>query len=547
MSLSSKVYTRSSLHKIFPQDSLQASDCTRFSMLKNERKSFQLAIPAANGARISFTVSSALSNALRFYYVKMIPAGLNAPKKSDDYYIAKDKTEYPDFLEPIADNAFNATYDGWNTVWVEICAEAHLPIGTHTIAFSICIDDVALDADAVEVEVVDACLPKQTLIYTNWFHTDCLMQYYGFDAFSDEYWRVTENYLRRAREYGMNCVLTPLFTPPLDTKVGGERPTVQLVDVTVTGKNQYTFGFEKLDKWLAMCECCGIEYYEMSHLFTQWGAKHAPKIVAMQDGDEKKIFGWSTRAAGKKYARFLAQFAKALIAYIDQKGIRAQCLFHVSDEPNKAMLRGYKKASKIIHENFPGFKIIDALSEFSLYEKGLIQTPIPANDSIDRFIGHVPELWTYYCSAQGSKNVSNRFFSMYSLRNRVLGAQLYKFKAQGFLHWGFNFYFLQYSKGLINPYKVADAGGAFSSGDSFVVYPGKNGEPLNSLRLLVFYDALQDMQAIQLLESKIGREKTVAILEAGLETPLTFSEYPHTENWLLEMRERINQAIQNNL
>lgn len=97
-------------------------------------------------------------------------------------------------------------------------------------------------------------------------------------CFSEKYWRVTESFLKRAKEYGMNCVLTPLFTPPLDTQIGKERPTVQLVDVKVIGNNQYAFGFEKLDSWLSMCDRCGIEYYEMSHLFTQWGAKHAPKL-----------------------------------------------------------------------------------------------------------------------------------------------------------------------------------------------------------------------------------------------------------------------------
>ena len=40
-------------------------------------------------------------------------------------------------------------------------------------------------------------------------------------------------------------LLTPVFTPPLDTAVGGERRTVQLVDVKAEG-NQYTFGFANL-------------------------------------------------------------------------------------------------------------------------------------------------------------------------------------------------------------------------------------------------------------------------------------------------------------
>lgn len=534
----------SSLEKIFPETDAIETEFTAFSMFKNEKKSFQFAVEAKKGETISFSVMSPLQNALHFFYVKMIPAGTNAPKDADDYFIAKDKTAYPDLLLPISKNTFSAEYDGMNTVWAEIQSDADLPVGQHEIQITVCADgnETALQ---LTVEVLDDILPKQDLIYTNWFHTDCLAEYYGVEVFSDDYWRITENFLRRATEYGMNCVLTPLFTPPLDTKIGGERPTVQLVDVTVTGEDRYSFGFENLEKWLSMCDRCGIVYYEMSHLFTQWGARHAPKIMAQKDGETVQIFGWNTRAAGKPYKRFLEQFSKAILQFIDEKGIREQCFFHISDEPNKGMLRPYKKASKIVHEYFTDVKIIDALSDFKLYEKGLVETPIPANNRIEPFIGKVPELWTYYCCEQGKDNVSNRFFAMPSARNRILGVQLYKFDVKGFLHWGYNFYFLQYSKGLIDPYKVTDAGGAFYSGDSFVVYPAKDGTPYNSLRLNVFYDAFQDMLALKLLESKIGKEQTLAVLEKDLEKPITFSEYPHGAKWILETRERVNRAIIN--
>lgn len=532
----------SSLEKIFPETDAIETEFTAFSMFKNEKKSFQFAVEAKKGETISFSVMSPLQNALHFFYVKLIPAGTNAPKDADDYYIAKNRDAYPDLLLPISKNTFSAEYDGMNTVWAEIQSDADLPVGQHEIQITVCADgnETALQ---LTVEVLDDALPKQDLIYTNWFHTDCLAEYYGVEVFSDDYWRITENFLRRATEYGMNCVLTPLFTPPLDTKIGGERPTVQLVDVTVTGKDRYSFGFENLEKWLSMCDRCGIVYYEMSHLFTQWGAWHAPKIMAQKDGETVQIFGWNTRATGKPYKRFLEQFAKAILQFIDEKGIREKCLFHISDEPNKSMLRPYKKASKIVHEYFTDVKIIDALSDFKLYEKGLVETPIPANNRIEPFIGKVPELWTYYCCEQGKDNVSNRFFAMPSARNRILGVQLYKFDVKGFLHWGYNFYFLQYSKGLIDPYKVTDAGGAFYSGDSFVVYPAKDGTPYNSLRLNVFYDAFQDMLALKLLESKIGKEQTLAVLEKDLEKPITFSEYPHGAKWILETRERVNKKI----
>lgn len=532
-----KVIAVSSLEKVFP-DSVSIAEINGFSMLKNEIKSFQLVFHAVKGERVELSVKSPLADNLKFSYVKMINGGYSVPNTADDFYIGK-RDAYPDLLLPV-DKCFTAEYDGLNTLWVQISGDS-LPSGE----FEICIS-FGGDECTVTVQIIDALLPKQELIYTNWFHTDCLMSYYGFEAFSDEYWRVTENFLRRAVEYGMNCVLTPLFTPPLDTKIGGERPTVQLVDVRVIGENQYEFSFEKLDKWLEICDRCNIEYYEMSHFFTQWGARHAPKIVADVNGKQKRIFGWDTLATGKNYKLFLKQFAQAFTAYINKKGIREKCFLHVSDEPSAGMLHAYRGASKIIHNNFKGFKVIDAMSSYFIYRFAKIQTPIPANDFVQNFIGRVPELWTYYCSSQNHNYVSNRLFAMPSQRNRVIGLQLFKFDVKGFLHWGYNFYYTQYSKREVDPFTETDAGGKFPSGDSYVVYPGEKGEPLDSLRLYVFYDALQDLRALKLLESKIGKEKALSIVEQGLDNPLTFSEYPHDAKWLEDVREKINKAIMEN-
>lgn len=132
------------------------------------------------------------------------------------------------------------------------------------------------------------------------------------------------------------------------------------------------------------------------------------------------------------------------------------------------------------------------------------------------FLEHnVPNLWVYYCCGQGYK-VSNRFFGMPSARNRIIGTQFYKYNVAGFLQWGFNFYNAQLSMYHIDPFAVTDADGAFPSGDAFVVYPGPDGTPWKSLRLLTFNEALNDLRAFRLLESFTSREFVMDLLEAML-------------------------------
>lgn len=114
---------------------------------------------------------------------------------------------------------------------------------------------------------------------TGWFHGDCIAEPHNTEIGSDLYYSIVDKYMQTYVKFGHNMILTPVFTPPLDTAIGKERPTNQLVDITVNN-GQYTFGFENLGKWIDLCIKNNIEYYEISHLFTQWGAKNAPKIMA---------------------------------------------------------------------------------------------------------------------------------------------------------------------------------------------------------------------------------------------------------------------------
>ena len=534
----------SSLAKVFSDEKPSDENFSSFSMLKNERSSFQLAVCSSEDTELSLDITGWNREKVSMFVVREIPSDLPAYDDSDDYFIKKTPGMYPDLLEPVSGNIALAA-GKWYSVWFELDS-SEVAAGLHKITVSANDAKGNTFSDSIHVDIIDAVLPEQSLICTFWFHCDCLATYYNVEVFSEEHWRIIENYVKNAVKHGINFILTPLFTPPLDTMVGGERPTVQLVDVEKNG-DDYQFGFDRLKRWIDMCDRCGVKYFEMSHLYTQWGALHAPKIVGKVNGREKKLFGWKTWAGGKEYNKFLTQFAEALIKFIDENGIRERCYFHVSDEPSLSNYPTYKKRSEVINRLFPGFKVIDALSDIKFYEKGVVKYPIPSNNSVDDFVGKTKEFWTYYCCGQHREYVSNRFFAMPSARNRILGIQLYSYDATGFLQWGYNFWYSQFSKYAINPYKVTDAGKAFPSGDAFVVYPGADGNPLNSLRFKVFYDAVQDFTAMKLLESIIGRAKVMEIIEDGAGRPVTMKKYPHGNDFILKTRERINKAIKENL
>ena len=173
-------------------------------------------------------------------------------------------------------------------------------------------------------------LPKQDLMVTEWFHGDCIADYYQIPVFSETHWEYMRRQIQLGVRRGLTMILTPIFTPALDTVVGGERTTIQLVDV-YRQEGVYSFGFEKLERWVRMCQDCGIEYFEMAHLYTQWGAKHCPKIMGYEDGSFKKLFGWEQDALGEDYRGFLSAFLPQLTKELERLGIEKKTVFHISD------------------------------------------------------------------------------------------------------------------------------------------------------------------------------------------------------------------------
>jgi hypothetical protein len=534
----------SSLTKVFADEELAAKPWNAATALSNERHSFQVAYRSDVLKKpIYVTAESQLRPFISMRRVGLVPSELPCNADHDDDVLRTTPGLYPDPLFRIdPDVGVVAFPHQWRSVWVTIDLDGSVPCGTYDVTIRF-LDETreTLGLERFRLEVIPGALPPQRLVHTEWLHTDCIANYYNVEVWSDRHWELTRRFIQTAVRNGINMILTPIFTPPLDTAIGGERRTVQLVDVERSG-GEFQFDFTKLSRWVELCRSSGIEYFEFAHLFTQWGAKHAPKIVVKEEGEMTRLFGWDTDAAGEPYRRFLDQFLPQLVSFVRSHDLEKRSYFHVSDEPSSADLEQYRRCMKILRRHLDGFPIIDALSDYELYTEGAVQNPVPSSDHIEPFIANgVKPLWTYYCVAQ-NKKVPNRFFHMASARNRILGVLLYKYSVDGLLHWGYNFYNEQYSIRPLDPFRNTDGGYGFPSGDPFVVYPG-DGDVVESLRLVVLHEGLQDMRALELLESLIGKKAVLRIVEQGLEHPLTFVEYPRGEEWLLDLRTRINAAI----
>lgn len=532
----------SSLQRVFLDGRCDLTEHNCDSVLKGERYSYQIAYKSSEKFFAEIVIDSPLSQFITVRSVGNVPSELPVYESDCEFCERNEPGLFPDVLFPIENNRVLIKRQNYYALWITVDLPKDTDAGDYEIKIKLKKDGETISENIFGLHVINAVLPEQKLIYTQWFHSDSIANYYKIPVFCEEFWALVESFIKAAVHTGVNMLLTPVFTPPLDTEIGGERLTVQLVDVKLEN-GKYSFGFDRFIRWVRLAQKCGIKYFEISHLFSQWGAKYTPKIMAEVNGSQKRIFGWETSSDSIEYAEFLSAFIPQLIKVIRSLGIEKRTFFHISDEPNEDQIESYSMAKSTVAPLLEDFPIIDALSDYSFYESGIINNPIPCTNDIESFIEKgLQHPWTYYCCGQGGK-LSNRFFGMPLSTTRIIGFQLFKYGIEGFLQWGFNFYNSQYSLRSIDPFAVTDADSAFPSGDSFTVYPGKSGA-IESVRSEVFYQALQDIRALTLLCDRIGKKRTIAAVEADFGI-ITFFDYPRGTEKMLNLRKSVNNYLDN--
>ncbi len=540
------VKTVSPLLKLTQNDTVkmqEAKALKRTVALRGERVSLQVALSSDTKLHSKVWAEFDAADAVRIYREKDVVVDLPAREPVlDENYLLTSAGYLPDPLTPIEQqNSMVYLSPLVAMLWVNVDIPTDIPSGEHILKIFVGVEPDHSGVGITEtfsaeicIQVVDTLLPEQKFIYTRWIYLDCIANAHNVKIFSEEHWELIESYIATAADMGINMLLVPVHTPPLDTEIGTRRPCVQLVDIEKSG-NKYSFDFKKLHRYIELCKKYGIKYYEMAHMFSQWGAKCAPNIMVTENGVTDYMFGWHIAANDPRYVEFLRQYIAAISREMQAEGIAENTYFHISDEPHPDNLPRYEEALNIFKPLIGDCKIFDALSHFEFYEKGLVDCPVTSVTHIHEFLEHpIENQWVYYCC--GPERVfTNSFIALPSARVRVLGFLCYKYDIKGFLHWGYNYYNSSLSRYPINPYVTTSADGCYPSGDGFIAYPGLSGA-LPSVRGYVTAAAMSDMRVCSALEAKIGREAVVAMIDAAAGRDLRFDDYPCDDDFLEDLR-----------
>lgn len=162
------------------------------SMLKNERYSFQVAykVERQHVRRCSLRAESDISEYITLREEVLSPCSM--PVTNKGYVLSYEPTMYPDVLAPYGELGITCRKGLWQASWVTV--SGGVPAGVHKLKFALTdCDGNLLGETLFTLNVLDAELEKSDLIYTNWFHYDCLSRVCGEAPFTEEYFAVLEN------------------------------------------------------------------------------------------------------------------------------------------------------------------------------------------------------------------------------------------------------------------------------------------------------------------------------------------------------------------
>ncbi|USR79573.1 DUF4091 domain-containing protein [Arcanobacterium pinnipediorum] len=533
------------LTKILPTQRPQPAQLSR-TRFANEPFQFQIAWKETPQGitRIETTITICAGDSAIVQCEEAMLVGATTPfiTGDEDGYLVSEPALVPDVLRPLrvqkSDNETkpvtwtcqaNQRHQGWNSVWVSI----ENP-GNH---IDVSVGGIPLPS--ITITTIPALLPQPDIVNTRWFHCDSLAHVARVPVWSEAHWKMIENHMIAARRMHINCLLMPLWTPPLDTAPGQQRLPTQLLEITRDDNGQYSFDGTRAIRWLNLLKKHGFSAVEIPHIFTQWGAKACAQFYIRQDDDVRPAFGWDTPATDPAYREFLEQLIAFVRQFLGKHVDPDSVYFHISDEPDADNVATYLAAQNQVRDLLDGCRVIDALSEVTYHE--LVETPVVATDAIATFRAHnIEPEWVYYCICQET-NLANQFIAQRPNRHRQLGFQLYKARARGFLQWGYNFYNTQLSTGYVDPFWENDAGGGFISGDPFIVYPAPEGKVWESIRHRMVGGGFADLATCQFAEKLIGRDGVLKIIDP--DGDLDYDTGWVSERELIRRREELNSAI----
>lgn len=307
------------------------------------------------------------------------------------------------------------------------------------------------------------------------------------ERYSDLYWEYVEQLADMLKGAYQTSVQVPVFG---------------LVEISMEG-DEYRFDFSHFDKWIKIFEDKNalklIQGEELGgRLEPAWLSNLCLYAYKKENG---RMVREKVSPSDKLCKEFYKQFLPAFTSHLKETGFFDRYVQRLCDEPIDFNAESYKEIAGFIKGIVPDLRILEALQTVKI--DGAVDIWVPQmntwHENHDFFRGRQAlgeEVWFYTC-CYPKNEYPNRFIEQPLQKGRLLYWMAYKYGADGFLHWGFNYW-------NNNPYFLTDVPTGtqpLPGGDSWIVYPGFR-KFERSLRYEAMRDGIEDYTLLKMLEKK---------------------------------------------
>jgi hypothetical protein len=430
----------------------------------------------------------------------------------------------------------SASFGPWESrsFWVSLEISSDAKVGEREFTVQMTLPQTKKVVELpVKIEISELVVqPRKDFPVVHWWRGEATWDYYKTGMFEDQrWWDITKAQMEDMLAHGSDVAFVPIFFERRETF---KRPCQMLI-VNEPSPGKYEFDFSTVKRFLDLTKEIGFKKFEWQHFWIYWGVENPMRIYKKVDG--KYVMLWDPNISGfsDTYLSFLKQFLPQFHDFLVQEKVLDDSYFHLSDEPGggEHIVR-YRKAREILHDLAPWMqgKVMDALSNIEYGRQGITDIPIPIVSSAQAYIDAKIPHWVYFCCSPTGPWL-NRFYDTPLAKIRMSGMLFYHLGAKGFLHWGYNYWHKMEQEVIGDPFHDASNASwpGIPYGDPFMIYPGADGKPIDSLRWEVFAESLQDYAILQSAGIKPD--------DAMFSDLKSYANFPKNDDWIKSTMEKI--------
>ena len=398
-------------------------------------------------------------------------------------------------------------------LWYTLTVPSDAPAGDYSgsVKFSV---GAKSHSVPIKLTVWDFEVPKQGHLRTDfWFFRAQIKRHYGRSV--DPGFREVSKYLEMALDHRLT---------PIDSCEGNVAPLFKIYR-EVDGK--LTIDWTEFDRYAKFVIDRGGTALPLapSHWYSNWfsekltGFYNPSTIIDRATGAVETV---AHPYLSDKHLDMLKWYLREAVSHFREKGWLEYAFVQPMDEVSET--EENRKIVQACHDADPAVKVLmdvvtpNSSKMFKDYlDVWCPLTPGLPGGGFEEVRAQGDEVWWYVCCGP-LPPYANLFTNQSCVNHRQLFWQSWKYKAEGLLYWGINFWDWwgaepKYAAATAWPNAPSNLGNTLVDndllGDGFFIYPGPKG-PINSIRLEAIRDGLEDYEYLWLLNdsaSKVSSRK----------------------------------------